>query len=94
MHTYRDQFLFNQQLAATGNTLEWFERGVEAYSQLWDIVGEQTADAWWDAHIKDGETCKAVAEKISRHVVSELMDKAEAAHDRIDRSEQAHPGAI
>jgi hypothetical protein len=62
-----------------------------AWTQLTDLLGEVGADDWFDGNIANTDEWGIITTKM-QNKISELT--AEAAHSRIDRSQQAHPGIV
>lgn len=71
-------------------TIPECDRAVVLFGLLTERMGEKDADAWFDATITEQDTWTDIITKIR----AKMLDLADVAMGRIDRSEQAHPGTI
>lgn len=64
MHTEANAQALRERAAllTDPNSNYWFDRGVDAYGRLVELMGETRADEWYDAFISDEDTCQEAAE--------------------------------
>jgi len=88
MHSqaYHDQLRLRDAIYADPNNDYWFDRGIENFGKLTEIMGEAETDKWFDAQPKPTNWRQISA------MCTEKIQALELARDRIDRQSQAHPG--